>query len=84
VLAATAMVAVACSSGELVLDVERRGALDRRSDHHGPAAVGQRPEGHPADVHRQTGVTVDLQVTGWDAIRNKVAVAGAANHRWPT
>ncbi len=27
----------------------------------------------------QTGVTVDLQVTGWDAIRNKVAVAGAAN-----
>jgi multiple sugar transport system substrate-binding protein len=27
----------------------------------------------------QTGVKVDLQVTGWDAIRNKVAIAGAAN-----
>jgi len=27
----------------------------------------------------ETGVTVDLQVTGWDAIRNKVAIAGAAN-----
>lgn len=27
----------------------------------------------------ETGVNVDLQVTGWDAIRNKVAVAGAAN-----
>jgi multiple sugar transport system substrate-binding protein len=26
----------------------------------------------------QTGVKVDLQVTGWDAIRNKVAIAGAA------
>lgn len=27
----------------------------------------------------QTGVKVDLQVTGWDAIRNKVVIAGAAN-----
>ena len=27
----------------------------------------------------QTGVSVDLQVTGWDAIRNKVAIAGAGN-----
>lgn len=27
----------------------------------------------------ETGVKVDLQVTGWDAIRNKVAIAGAAN-----
>jgi multiple sugar transport system substrate-binding protein len=27
----------------------------------------------------QTGVKVDLQVTGWDAIRNKVAIAGAAD-----
>jgi multiple sugar transport system substrate-binding protein len=27
----------------------------------------------------ETGVKVDLQVTGWDAIRNKVAIAGAGN-----
>ncbi len=27
----------------------------------------------------QTGVKVDLQVTGWDAIRNKIAITGAAN-----
>jgi multiple sugar transport system substrate-binding protein len=26
----------------------------------------------------RTGVNVDLQITGWDAIRNKVAIAGAA------
>jgi multiple sugar transport system substrate-binding protein len=28
---------------------------------------------------KETGVKVDFQVTGWDAIRNKVAVAGAGN-----
>jgi multiple sugar transport system substrate-binding protein len=27
----------------------------------------------------QTGVTVDFNVTGWDAIRDKISVAGAAN-----
>jgi multiple sugar transport system substrate-binding protein len=28
---------------------------------------------------KETGVKVDFQVTGWDAIRNKVAIAGAGN-----
>lgn len=27
----------------------------------------------------QTGVTVDFNVTGWDAIRDKISIAGAAN-----
>ncbi len=84
-LAATAMVAVACTSSS--------STTTPTSDAGGsasPSIAGQTitvllpPWANvPKDILQtftdQTGVTVDLQVTGWDAIRNKVAVAGAAN-----
>jgi len=80
-LAAAAMVAVACTSG---------GNSTSTTAGASPSISGQTitvllpPWANvPKDILQtftdQTGVNVDLQVTGWDAIRNKVAIAGAAN-----
>ncbi|MEP6759207.1 MAG: extracellular solute-binding protein [Actinomycetota bacterium] len=80
-LAVTAMVAVACTSGS---------STTTSGGGTSPSIAGQTitvllpPWANvPKDILQtftdKTGVNVDLQVTGWDAIRNKVAVAGAAN-----
>jgi len=83
-LLALALIAAACSSGG--------DSSTTRTDTGGasPSISGQTitvllpPWANvPKDILQtftdQTGVKVDLQVTGWDAIRNKVAIAGAAN-----
>jgi multiple sugar transport system substrate-binding protein len=81
-LVAAAMLAVACTSGG--------GSSSTPSGAASPSIAGQTitvllpPWANvPKDILQtftdQTGVNVDLQVTGWDAIRNKVAIAGAAN-----
>jgi len=83
-LAALALIAAACtsSSGGSTTPTSAGGAS--------PSIAGQTitvllppwanvPKSILQTFTDQTGVKVDLQVTGWDAIRNKVAIAGAAN-----
>lgn len=81
-LLAVALVAVACSSGGGNTSSGDTGAS--------PSIAGQTitvllppwanvPKNILQTFTDQTGVNVDLQTTGWDAIRNKVAIAGAAN-----
>ena len=83
-LAATALLATACSSGG------DGSTAPSGAGGASPSIAGQTitvllpPWANvPKDILQtftdQTGVKVDLQVTGWDAIRNKVAIAGAAN-----
>ena len=83
-LAAFALIAAACSS------TDSRSATKPTVPGSSPSIAGQTitvllpPWANvPKDILQtftdQTGVKVDLQVTGWDAIRNKVAIAGAAN-----
>jgi multiple sugar transport system substrate-binding protein len=82
-IVALALIGAACSSG---------GDSTTPSDAGGasPSIAGQTitvllppwanvPKSILQDFTDETGVKVDLQVTGWDAIRNKVAIAGAAN-----
>lgn len=84
VLAASALLATACSSGGTG-STAPSGASGAS-----PSIAGQTitvllppwanvPKNILQTFTDQTGVKVDLQVTGWDAIRNKVAIAGAAN-----
>jgi multiple sugar transport system substrate-binding protein len=84
-LAATALVAVACTSGGSTTSAAGSGGGGASPSIAGQTITVLLPPwaNVPKDILQtftdQTGVNVDLQVTGWDAIRNKVAIAGAAN-----
>ena len=83
-LALTALVATACSSGGNG-STTPSGAAGASPSIAGQTITVLLPPwaNVPKEILQtftdQTGVKVDLQVTGWDAIRNKVAIAGAAN-----
>ena len=83
-LAVTALIATACSSGGNG-STTPSGAAGASPSIAGQTITVLLPPwaNVPKEILQtftdQTGVKVDLQVTGWDAIRNKVAIAGAAN-----
>ena len=83
-LAVTALIATACSSGGSG-STTPSGAAGASPSIAGQTITVLLPPwaNVPKEILQtftdQTGVKVDLQVTGWDAIRNKVAIAGAAN-----
>jgi multiple sugar transport system substrate-binding protein len=83
-LAATALIAAACSSSSST------STAPSGTGGASPSIAGQTitvllppwanvPKNILQTFTDETGVKVDLQITGWDAIRNKVAIAGAAN-----
>ena len=82
-LLAVAMLATACTSSSSGGSSSGAGARRRRSRARRYTVLLPPWANVPKDILQtftdQTGVNVDLQVTGWDAIRNKVAIAGAAN-----